>query len=173
MSFFARIVGIFSRPKLSVKYDRGASSRDPLTLRDAQFKQRNAVQKMRRGVADVSVSRQRLDIQAADLEQALDRLVRQAEKSRLDGDELAAQTAMGRHLIMGGQLADIVNQRNALAEQETMLIGALAQLQARVSGFNVTVETLKATQSAAHADHAIAQALEEFKKPEVGQAERP
>lgn len=63
---------------------------------------------------------------------------------------------------MGEQMADLMSQRDALAEQETMLIAALTQLQARVSGFNVTVETLQATHKAAEANQAIAQALAEF-----------
>lgn len=153
----------FFRPKTSRgKRDADASSRSQLTVAEAQLKQQSAVQKMRRGVADVSVSRQRLDLQAADLQQAMDALSRQAEKSQEAGEAAAAQTALGRHLIMGGQLADLVSQRDALAEQEAMLISALTQLQARVSGFNVTAETLKAAHAAAGADHAIAKALEDF-----------
>lgn len=162
MRIFVRLAAFF-RPKTSPgTYDADASSRSQLTVAEAQLKQQSAVQKMRRGVADVSVSRQRLDLQAADLQQAMDALARQAEKSQQAGEPGAAQTALGRHLIMGGQLADLVSQRDALAEQEAMLIAALTQLQARVSGFNVTAETLKAAQAAAGADHAIAKALEEF-----------
>lgn len=145
-----------------MKYDADASSAGQLTLADAQLKQQAAVQKMRRGVADVSVSRQRLDLQAADVQQAMDSLEDQAGKSRAAGDEGAAQTAMNRHLIMGGQLADLMSQRDALAEQETMLIAALTQLQARVAGFNVTAETLRATHKAADANQSIAKALEDF-----------
>ncbi|MFQ4148630.1 hypothetical protein AAGW05_08035 [Arthrobacter sp. LAPM80] len=164
MSIFARIAQVFSSRDSAVKHDAGASSRDQPTLADAQLKQQAAVQKMRRGVADVSVSRQRLDVQAADLQRAMDALEVQAQKSRRDGDESAAQNAMGRQEIMGGQLADLISRRDALAEQETMLIAALTQLQARVSGFNVTVETLKATRTAADADHAIAMALKDFEQ---------
>ncbi|MHA7176788.1 PspA/IM30 family protein [Arthrobacter sp. Sr24] len=162
MSILAKIAELF-RPKSSrKKHDGGAPSSGQLTLSDARSKQQAAVQKMRRGVADVSVSRQRLDLQADDLQKAMERLTQQAQKSRSEGDETSAQSAMNRHLIMGGQLSDLVSQRDALAEQETMLISALTQLQARAAGFNVTVETLTATQKAAVANQDIAQALEEF-----------
>ena len=162
MRIFTRIAAFF-RPKAPHrKHDGGSSSGGQLTLNDARSKQQAAVQKMRRGVADVSVSRQRLDLQGEDLQKAMDKLARQAEKSRSEGDESSAQSAMNRHLIMGGQLSDLVSQRDALAEQETMLISALTQLQARVSGFNVTVETLTATQKGAEANRAIAQALQDF-----------
>lgn len=162
MSLFDRIAAYFGAGRGARKHDAGTSPGGRLTLADAQFKQQAAVQKMRRGVADVSVSRQRLDLQAGDLQTALDSLAGQAEKSRAAGDEGAAQTAMNRHLIMEGQLADLVSQRDALAEQEAMLIAALTQLQARVAGFNVTAETLRATHTAADANHAIAKALREF-----------
>jgi len=162
MSLFARIAAFFGAGGRSGKSDAGASPGGQLTLADAQLKQQAAVQRMRRGVADVSVSRQRLDLQAADLQKALDALAAQAEMSRTGGDEGSAQTAMGRHLIMEGQLSDLISQRDALAEQEAMLIAALTQLQARVAGFNVTAETLRATHKAADANQSIAQALEDF-----------
>lgn len=164
MSLFARVAAAF-KPRKSKQHntnDAAASSRDQLTLAEAQLKQQAAVQKMRRGVADVSVSRQRLDLQAEDLQHAMDGLAAQAEKSQAAGDGAAAQTARGRHHIMGEQMADLVSQRDALAEQENMLVAALSQLQARVSGFNVTAETLKAAHTAAGADQAISKALEDF-----------
>lgn len=166
MSIFDRVAALFKPQKSNQhsKYDAVASSRDQLTLGDAQLKQQAAVQKMRRGVADVSVSRQRLDLQAEDLQKAMDALAAQAEKSQSAGDGAGAQTALARHHIMGGQLADLLNQRDALAEQETMLIAALTQLQARVAGFNVTAETLKAAHTAATADQAIAKALADFEE---------
>ena len=60
---------------------------------------------------------------------------------------------------MGEQMADLLSQRTALADQEAMLIAALTQLQARASGFNVTAETLRATHAAATAHRAISEAL--------------
>ena len=162
MSILSRIAAFLRGRTTATKHDAGAASAGQLTMADAQLKQQAAVQKMRRGVADVSVSRQRLDLQAADLRTAMESLAGQAEASRRAGDEGAAQTAMGRHLIMGGQLADLLSQRDALAEQETMLIAALTQLQARVAGFNATAETLKATHKAADANQSIAKALKEF-----------
>ena len=162
MNILIRIAAFLRVRNTATKHDAGTASAGHLTMADAQLKQQAAVQKMRRGVADVSVSRQRLDLQAADLRTAMASLAGQAEAFRHAGDEVAAQTAMGRHLIMGGQLADLLSQRDALAEQETMLIAALTQLQARVAGFNANAETLKATHKAADANQSIAKALKEF-----------
>lgn len=146
------------------KHDAGPSQGGQLSLADARLKQLAAVQQMRRGVADVSVSRQRLDVQAADLHKAMDALTAQAAAATTAGDSGAVQTALARHLIMEGQHSDLISQRDALAEQEAMLISALTQLQARVSGFNVTVETLKAAQTAAEARHTIAKSLDDLGK---------
>lgn len=173
MGFFSRMAALFGGGRNTAgKSDAGTSSGDQLTLAQARLKQQAAVQKMRRGVADVSVSRQRLDLQRDDLQKAIDALTAQAQKASHAGDDGAAQTAQGRLHIMGEQMADLTSQRDALAEQETMLIAALTQLQARVSGFNVTAETLGATHKAADASHAIAKALEEFEnnqhKPNTG-----
>ncbi|POH61028.1 PspA/IM30 family protein [Arthrobacter glacialis] len=165
MSFFARLAAFFGPKRAKKTYDAGASSTNQLTLADAQIKQQAAVQKMRRGVADVSVSRQRLDLQASHLQGAMDQLSAQTEESQAAGDGAAAQTALGRHLIMGEQMADLLSQRDALAEQETMLIAALTQLQARVAGFNVTAETLKAVHTAADARHKIASSLDDLDGP--------
>ncbi|MGN5732753.1 PspA/IM30 family protein [Arthrobacter psychrochitiniphilus] len=170
MSIVSRIRALFGHKSSPQKLWPGASASDcardssgaQLSVTEAQLKQQAAVQKMRRGVADVSVSRQRLDLQRADLQKALDALTAQAERSKLAGDEGAAQTALGRHHIMGEQMADLISQRDALAEQETMLIAALTQLQARVSGFNVTAETLKAAHTSADAHQSIAKALRDF-----------
>lgn len=162
MGFLARIKSLFGGKASAGTDDADASSSGQLTLGEARLKQQAAVQKMRRGVADVSVSRQRLDLQATDLDQAMAALAAQAESSRVAGDESAAQSAMNRHLIMGGQLSDLVSQRDALAEQEAMLVDALTQLQARAAGFNVTVETLTAAHKAAHAKQSIARALDDF-----------
>ena len=166
MSLFAWLTSVFrpQKPYQYNKYDAVSSSGGQLTLGDAQLKQQAAVQKMRRGVADVSVSRQRLDLQVDDLRRAMDALAAQTETAQSAGDGAGAQTTLGRHHIMGEQMADLCSQRNALAEQETMLIAALTQLQARVSGFNVTAETLKAAHTAATADQVIAKALADFEE---------
>lgn len=163
MSVFARLAAVFRPKPAAGRDDADASGGGQLTLGEAQLKQLAAVQQMRRGVADVSVSRQRLDLQAADLKKTMDSLAAQAAAAGSAGDSGAAQTALGRHVIMAEQHHDLVSQRDALAEQETMLAGALAQLQARVSGFNVTAETLKAAQAAAEARLTISKSLDELK----------
>jgi phage shock protein A len=169
MGVFDRLTGAFRpRPKSrkpAEKHDAGAAAGGQLTMGDAQLKQLAALSRMRRGVADVSVSRQRLDLQAVDLQKAMAALAAQASAATAAGDSGASQTALGRQVIMAEQLADIISQRDALAEQESMLAAELAQLQARVAGFNVTAETLKAAQAAADARQNIASSLKDLQDP--------
>ncbi|MGO4385857.1 PspA/IM30 family protein [Specibacter sp. RAF43] len=159
-------MGLFRRLAAAISPRRArASDADRLTIADAQFKQLEAVQRMRRGVADVAISRQRLDLQAAELRAAMDSLRATAATCRAAGDDGSAQTALARHTIMGEQYADLIGQRDALAEQESMLTTQLAQLQARVAGFNVTAETLRAARAAADARRRIAQSLDDLTDP--------
>lgn len=158
----ARLFGV------KAKRDAGASSAGGLTPAESGFKQFTAVQQMRRGVADVSVSRQRLDLQAVDLQWTLKKLSEQAALAADGGHDGAAQTALIRHHVMTEQLADLIAQRDALAEQEAMLVGALAQLQARVSGFEVSVQTLNASRAAAVAHQSIAASLAQLNTLDVG-----
>jgi len=168
MGILGRLSGAFRRRPAAVKEAAVKRDADPpdagqLTLGAAQLKQLAALSRMRRGVADVSISRQRLDLQAADLRKAMDSLESQA--SAAAGDAGAAGSARARLTIMGEQYGDLVSQRDALAEQESMLTAELAQLQARVAGFNVTAETLKAAQAAADARHTIARSLKDLQEP--------
>ncbi|GAA4655573.1 PspA/IM30 family protein [Arthrobacter cryoconiti] len=155
----ARLFGV------KAKRDTGASLAGGLTPTESGFKQFTAVQQMRRGVADVSVSRQRLDLQVADLQLVLKKHSEQAADGGHDG---AAQSALIRHHVVTEQLADLIAQRDALAEQEAMLMGALAQLQARVSGFEVSVQTLNAARAAAVAHQSIAASLAELSTGDAG-----
>ncbi|MCQ9164814.1 MULTISPECIES: PspA/IM30 family protein [unclassified Arthrobacter] len=161
MAVFGRLGSVFRRTPPAGKHDAVPSGDGQLTVGDAQLKQLAALARMRRGVADVSVSRQRLDLQAADLKKAMDALAPQAAGA----DPGAAQTARSRMAIMAEQHGDLLSQRDALAAQEEMLTAQLVQLQARVSGFNVTAETLKAAQAAAEARHSIARSLKDLHHP--------
>ncbi len=166
MRVLARLAALFRAP--DSRHDAGPSHGGDLTVEDARLKQLAAVQKMRRGVADVSVSRQRLELQAAELQKVLDSLAAQADAAQTAGDAGTAHTARGRHVIMAEQLGDLVAQRDALSDQEAMLMAGLSQLQARVAGFSATAETLKAGQTAAEARRDIAESLGELKDPGTG-----
>lgn len=162
-SFFqTQIVRIFGSGSPQPPHNAVTKTQQGLSLDDARSKQQAALRTMRRGVADVSVSRQRLDVHIADLERAMEKLLGVADSCREASDELGAANADARHLIMTGQCKDLRSQRDALAEQETMLKNMLSQLQARVAGFEVTAVSLGTAVATAQAHAEIAVALEKF-----------
>lgn len=158
MNFRDRIAALFGAAPAK-KPSAGTSSNGQLSMSDSLHKQQAAVQKMRRGVADVSVSRQRLDVQILDLEEEMRLLRAEATKALSDGDTQAADAADHRFLNLEGGLAQLMGRRNALAEQEAMLVEALTEIQSRVADFRGTAETLRDAQTAAKASQNVADAL--------------
>lgn len=158
MNFRDRIAAFFGAAPTK-KYDAGTSDKGQLSMSDSLRKQQAAVRKMRRGVADVSVSRQRLDLQILDLEKEMGSLRAQETRAASEGDTQAADNASHRFLNVEGELAQLIGRRNALAEQEAMLVAALTGIQSSVAEFHATAETLKDAQTAAKASQNVADAL--------------
>ncbi|WP_081710173.1 PspA/IM30 family protein [Arthrobacter sp. 35W] len=133
---------------------------DPAQIMDYSYqKQLQALQDVRRGIADVATSRARLELQANDLHASMARLQGQAKQALSLNREDLARAALARRAGIGGQLEDIVAQRDALLAQETRLTVGLGQLQTRVEGFRTKAETIKASYSAAEAQSRISESL--------------
>ena len=120
------------RGKASRAVDRMENPADALEL--AYEKQLEALQRVRRGVADVVTAQKQLEIQA-----------RQMESNRLRLNDLA-RTALAQR-----QLGNLRAQSEALNHQRENLEIAGQRLQARVAAMRTQKETLKAQYSAAQA----------------------
>lgn len=156
MKLMQRITMIFrSRANAVVdKYE------DPQQTMDYSYQsQLRALHEVRRGIADVATSRQRLELQANELLGAMGRLHQQAQQSLAMDREDLARAALGRRATLAAQLADITSQRDALLDQEGKLTAGLGQLQTRVEGFRTRAETIRATYSAAEAQSRIGESL--------------
>ena len=150
-----RGMGLWQRFKLVV---RGRASRtldamenpaDALEL--AYEKQLEALQRVRRGVADVVTAQRQLEIQARQMEanrKRLNDLARMALEQRRD--EVAA-SALTQSELVEGQLANLRQQADALNVQRENLELAGQRLQSRVAAMRTQKETLKAQYSAAQA----------------------
>lgn len=148
-------MGLWQRFRLMV---RGKASRaldsmenpaDALEL--AYEKQIEALQRVRRGVADVVTAQKQLEIQARQMEgnrRRLDELARTALEQRRE--EVAA-SALTQSELLEGQLANLRQQAAALTQQRENLEVAGERLQARVAAMRTQKETLKAQYSAAQA----------------------
>ncbi|WP_434615730.1 PspA/IM30 family protein [Arthrobacter sp. A5] len=156
MKLTQRITMIF-RSKANAAVDK---YEDPQLSMDYSYRnQLAALHEVRRGIADVSTSRHRLELQANELHAAMVRLHRQAQQAvDLDHEELA-QLALSRRADIAGQLSDITTARDALYAQEKKLSAGLGQLQTRVEGFRLRAETIRATYTAAEAQSRIGESL--------------
>jgi phage shock protein A len=156
MSLWSRFVSIF-RAKASKALDRAEDPRE--TLDYSYERQLELLQKVRKGVADVSTSRKRLELQMTQLAQQSDKLEAQARAALAAGREDLAREALTRRSGLGSQITELQEQHAQLAEQEEKLIASSQQLQARVESFRTRKETVKATYSAAEAQTKIGEAF--------------
>jgi phage shock protein A len=133
---------------------------DPREVLDYSYQRQNEmVATVRRGLADVATSRKRLDLQAAQLQQAAERLQGQAaEAARIGQDDLARE-ALTRRAAVLAQAQELEPQRQALKGEEDKLVLAQQRLQAKVEAFRTRKETVKAGYTAAEAQTRISEAV--------------
>jgi phage shock protein A len=156
MSVMKRLSMIFSA-KASKALDRAEDPRE--TLDYSYEKQRELLQKVRRGVADVATSRKRLELQTQQLQQQSDKLESQGRQALASGREDLAREALTRRSALQQQLTDLATQHAALQAEEEKLTLASQRLQAKVDAFRTKKETIKATYTAAEAQTKIGEAF--------------
>lgn len=148
-------MGLWQRFKLVVRgrtsraLDRVENPADALDL--AYEKQIEALQRVRRGVADVVTAQKQLEIQARQMEGNRARLEELARTALAQNREEVAASALTQSELLEGQLANLRAQAGALTQQRQNLEVAGERLQARVAAMRTQKETLKAQYSAAQA----------------------
>jgi hypothetical protein len=118
--------------------------------------------KVRRAAAGVATSRKRVELQAAQLEQAAAKLAGQRAKALEIGRPDLAGEARNREAAIEGQLSGLREQLAVLTRQEGRITVASQRLQARVDEFRTKKETLKASYTADEAARTVREALAEF-----------
>ncbi|QUW85474.1 PspA/IM30 family protein (plasmid) [Streptomyces mirabilis] len=157
MSSIARRIANLFRIKANKALDR---AEDPREILDYSYEQqRELLQKVRRGVADVATSRKRLELQTRTLEQSGGKLQDQAQKALAIGREDLAREAVGRRAAVTAQITDLQGQHAALQAQEEKLTLASQRLETKVDAFRTHKETIKATYTAAEAQTRITEAV--------------
>ena len=137
------------RGKASRAVDRMENPADALEL--AYEKQLEALQRVRRGVADVVTAQKQLEIQARQMEANRVRLDELARTALAQSREEVAASALTQSELVEGQLTNLRQQAEALNHQRENLEIAGQRLQARVAAMRTQKETLKAQYSAAQA----------------------
>lgn len=137
------------RGKASRALDNIENPADALEL--AYEKQLDALQRVRRGVADVVTAQKQLEIQARQMEANRVRLDELARTALAQNREEVAASALTQSELVEGQLANLRQQAEALTVQRENLEVAGQRLQARAAAMRTQKETLKAQYSAAQA----------------------
>ena len=128
------------------------------TLDYSYEKQLELLQNVRRGVADVTTSKKRLQVQAEKLEQEVVKLEGQARQAiAVDREELARK-ALERKSGIQQELVGLDAQVKQLQAQQDKLIEQQKTLEVRVEQFRSQKEVIKAQYSAAEASARIGEA---------------
>jgi phage shock protein A len=148
MGLWQRIKLIF-RAKASKAVDR---AEDPREMLDYSYeRQMELLVEVRRGIADVTTARKRIELQAQQLQRSGDKLEGQAKQALgADREDLARQ-ALARRVTIARELTDLQAQHEQLKGQEERMIESARQLEAKLQAFRSRKETMKANYSAAEA----------------------
>jgi phage shock protein A len=154
------LIGRFTtivKAKASKALDKAEDPRE--TLDYSYEKQLELLQKVRRGVADVATRKKRLELQAAKLEQSVEKLDGQARQALQQDREDLARVALERKKGVQLQLQGIDEQRATLQAEQDKLVLAEQRLTAKVESFRTRKETIKAQYTAAEAQTKIGEAF--------------
>jgi phage shock protein A len=144
------------KARLSKLLDR---AEDPSVTLDYSYeKQRELLQDVKRGVADVVTAKKRLQLQSTQLEQSVVKLESQAREAVAAGREDLARQALERKTGVQTQLRGLDEQIAGLEQQQERLIQSEKQLQAKIEAFRSQKEVIKAEYSAAEAQVRIGEA---------------
>ncbi len=132
---------------------------DPSVTLDYSYeRQREMLQNVKRGVADVVTAKKRLELQTQKLEQEVAKLESQARQALAAGREDLARTALERKTLAQQQLQGLDKQVADLERQQQQLTEAERRLATKVESFRSQKEVIKAQYSAAEASARIGEA---------------
>jgi phage shock protein A len=132
---------------------------DPAETLDYSYEEQlRQLQNVKRGIADVTTAKKRLELQYTSMEQNADKLAGQARDALKAGREDLAREALTRKAAIEAQLAGIMEQGQQLEAQQQKLIDGEKTLQAKVESFRTQKEVIKAQYSAAEAQVRIGEA---------------
>lgn len=133
---------------------------DPRETLDLSYeKQLSLLQNVKRGVAEVTTSKKRLELQKAKLQMNLDRLDGQAKEALMAGREDLARKALENKAALQAQMATLDQQIADLADQQSKLMAAESRLASKVEAFRTKKETIKAQYSAAEAQVKVTESV--------------
>jgi phage shock protein A len=156
------MAGLWSRFTLIFKSKASAAldrAEDPNQTLDYSYEQQlQQLQQVKRGIADVTTAKKRLELQYTSMQQQVDKLDGQARDALKANREDLAREALTRKAAVQAQLGDIMTQGQQLEAQQQKLIEGQQTLQAKVEQFRTQKEVIKAQYNAAEAQVRISEA---------------
>jgi phage shock protein A len=149
-------LSLIFRAKFSRALDRAENPSE--TLDYSYEEQLRQLQNVKRGIADVTTAKKRLELQYTSMQQQVDKLDGQARQALGANREDLAREALTRKTAVQAQLEGIMQQGQQLEAQQQKLIEGERTLQAKVEAFRTQKEVIKAQYSAAEAQVRIGEA---------------
>jgi len=144
------------KAKVSKMLDR---AEDPAETLDYGYqKQLELLQNVKKGIADVTTSKKRLQMQSQKLEQQVVKLDTQARQALSQGREDLARAALERKTVAQTELQSLDSQVEELARQQEQLTENEKKLRSKIEAFRSKKEVIKAQYSAAEAQVRISEA---------------
>ncbi|VVB56023.1 PspA/IM30 family protein [uncultured archaeon] len=133
---------------------------DPRETLDYSYeKQVELLQNVKRGVAEVTTSKKRLELQKIKLEENIKKLDDQAREAVTAGREDLARIALERKSTSQAEIASLTSQIADIKNQQDKLVATEKRLSAKIESFRSTKETIKAQYSAAEAQVKITESV--------------
>lgn len=133
---------------------------DPREVLEVSYeKQLQLLQNVKRGVAEVTTSKKRLELQKAKLQMNIDKLDGQAKEAISASREDLARKALESKALMQAQLNTLEGEINELNDQQLKLQAAETRLATKVEAFRTKKETIKAQYTAADAQVKITESV--------------
>ena len=144
------------KAKFSKLLDRAENPAE--TLDYSYEEQLRQLQNVKRGIADVTTAKKRLELQYASMQQQVEKLDGQARDALKANREDLAREALTRKTAVQGQLEGLMQQGQQLEAQQQKLVEGEKTLSSRVEAFRTQKEVIKAQYSAAEAQVKIGEA---------------
>ncbi len=133
---------------------------DPRETLDYSYeKQLELLQNVKRGVADITTSKKRLEIQKVKLEENVQKLDGQAREALKAGREDLAKIALERKNTSIGEIENLTKQIAEISREQDKLMVTEKRLSAKIESFRSTKETIKAQYTAAEAQVKITESV--------------
>jgi len=149
-------LSLIFKAKFSKVLDRAENPNE--TLDYSYEEQLRQLQNVKRGIADVTTAKKRLELQYTTMQQQVEKLDGQARQALQAGREDLAREALTRKTAVQSQLDSIMQQGQQLEAQQQKLIEGEKTLSAKVEAFRTQKEVIKAQYSAAEAQVRIGEA---------------